>query len=58
MDISRLSKNSKELTQALDYWSADTLAKKNKRKHTIFTNYIKKVTVSVIRFQWSFKVYI
>ena len=59
MDISRHSENSKELTQASDdSWSSDVLARKNKREPTIFINYIEKVTVSVIRFQWSFEVYI
>ena len=49
MDISRHSENSKELTQASDdSWSADVLARKNKREPAIFINYIEKVTVSVI----------
>ena len=56
MDISRHSKNSKALFQASDdIWSADILARKYKREATIFINYIEKVTVPVIRFQWSLK---
>ena len=59
MDINRHSKNSKELTQAPDdSWSDDVQARKNKREPTIFINYFEKVTVSVIRFQWSFEIYI
>ena len=56
MDISGHSENSKELTQASDdSWSADVQREK-KGEPTIFINYIEKVTVSVIRFQWSFEV--